>query len=678
MNQLKILLQSKLFYFILFLFIFIYAIINVYVITYYSKYALNTTSINGYVKNIKKSDKKISLTVSGKEDIICNYYLKDKDKDKDINTNNIIGSKIKLTGKIKEVKNNTVPNNFNYKKYLYNKKIFYTFTIEDFSYKESHNIFYIIKNKLSKSLENDSKVYEYLNLFILGNKVYLDSEMYDLYLSNGVVHLFAISGMHISLITLVLDKVLRFRKKRIFITSFLWLYAFLVSFSISILRSVLFYTLKYLLDILDVKISNKKILFLDAFILLLLNPFNILDVGFLYSFSCLIGIFYFCKSTNHYLKDLLNVSLVTTIFTLPITASINYEINLFSIINNLIFIPLVTFIIYPMSIITYILPILSNIYVVLINIMESLNSFFANIKLFTFVIPKLPIVIWFVYYLIIFKLSSIKKWYIFLSIFLVIIMISLKLDRNSYVYFIDVSQGDSSLIKMKDKVILIDSGGLVNSNYHVSSKTVKLLKSLGIKKIDYYIISHGDYDHMGDSIYLINHFKVNEVVFNCGPYNDLENKLIWVLDKKKIKYRSCIKELNIDNNKLHFLQTKEYDNENENSNVIYTELNGYKFIFMGDAGVEKEKDILEKYNVSKIDVLKIGHHGSKTSSDKSFIDEMNPKYSVISVGANNRYGHPNKEVLDNLDNSKIYRTDQDGSIMFKIKNDKLKIETCSP
>ena len=100
-------------------------------------------------------------------------------------------------------------------------------------------------------------------------------------------------------------------------------------------------------------------------------------------------------------------------------------------------------------------------------------------------------------------------------------------------------------------------------------------------------------------------------------------------------------------------------------------------MFIGDSGIEKEKDILDKYNVSKIDVLKIGHHGSKTSSDKNFIDEMNPKYSVISVGKNSGYGHPNKEVLNNLDNSKIYRTDKQGSIMFKIKNNKLKIETCS-
>ena len=173
---------------------------------------------------------------------------------------------------------------------------------------------------------------------------------------------------------------------------------------------------------------------------------------------------------------------------------------------------------------------------------------------------------------------------------------------------------------------------------------------------------------MGEAINLVNNFKVEKVIFNCGPLNDLERELIKVLDKKHIKYYSCIKELNIGDNRLYFLQTKEYDNENDNSNVIYTELDGYKFMFMGDASKITENEILDKYNLPDIDVLKVGHHGSRTSSSKEFIDEINPKYSIISVGKNNSYGHPNKEVLENLENSKMYRTDQDGSIMFKIKN----------
>ena len=183
---------------------------------------------------------------------------------------------------------------------------------------------------------------------------------------------------------------------------------------------------------------------------------------------------------------------------------------------------------------------------------------------------------------------------------------------------------------------------------------------------------------MGEAINLVNNFKVEKVIFNCSEFNELEKELIKVLDRKNIKYYSCIKELNIDENKLYFLQSKEYDNENDNSNVIYTELNGYKFMFMGDASVTTEKEIIDQYNLQKIDVLKVGHHGSKTNSSREFIDEIKPKYSIISVGKNNRYGHPNKEVLNNLENSKLYRIDEDVSIMFKIKNNKLKIERCSP
>ena len=182
---------------------------------------------------------------------------------------------------------------------------------------------------------------------------------------------------------------------------------------------------------------------------------------------------------------------------------------------------------------------------------------------------------------------------------------------------------------------------------------------------------------MGEASKLINDFRVEKVIFNCGEFNNLETKLIKILKQKNIKYSSCINELNIDKHKLQFLNTKEYEDENNNSNVIYIKLNGYKFMFMGDAGIEKENDILNKYNIRDIDVLKVGHHGSRTSSSKKFINKINQKYSIISVGENNRYGHPNKDALNILKDSKIYRTDKQGSIMFNVKNNKLKIETCS-
>ena len=192
------------------------------------------------------------------------------------------------------------------------------------------------------------------------------------------------------------------------------------------------------------------------------------------------------------------------------------------------------------------------------------------------------------------------------------------------------------------------------------------------------ISPHGDFDHMGEAINLVENFKVENVIFNVGEYNELENELITVLNKKKINYYKGLKELNINKHKLQFLNTGVYDNENDNSNVIYFNYNDYKFLLMGDAGIEREKDILEKYNLNDIDFFQVGHHGSKTSSSEGFINEMNPKYSIISVGKNNRYGHPKDSVLNILSNTKVYRTDLDGSIEIKLNKNGYKISTCSP
>lgn len=179
---------------------------------------------------------------------------------------------------------------------------------------------------------------------------------------------------------------------------------------------------------------------------------------------------------------------------------------------------------------------------------------------------------------------------------------------------------------------------------------------------------------MGESFNLIDNFKTDNVIFNKGNYNDLEKKLIYKLEKKDIKYFNNIKKLNINKNKFYFINDLVYDNENDNSNILYFEFNKYKFLFMGDSSKIVENDVLNKYDLNNIDVLKVGHHGSNTSSCKEFIEKINTKYSVISVGENNRYNHPNKDVLDNLKKSYVLRTDVNGSIMFEIKNNSLRVD----
>ena len=599
------------------------------------------------------------MVVKGKEKIIVK-----SDKKIDVNYHD----QVLVRGYLKEPKNNTIFNLFNYKKYLNRKKICYILKTNNIRIiKKNKNIIFSIKNYLYNRIEK-YRTKKYLKIFILGNKDELDYEEKNLYKNLGIIHLLSISGSYISIMLLVLNKLLN--KKLIMI--FLIFYIVLTGFQISIIRSCSCYLLFILNSKYDLKFNSKEIIMLLGTILLLINPFYLYDIGFLLSFivSYSLMFFYDLFENKNYIYKSLLISIVSFLSSLPIIVNTNYSINLLSVVYNLFYIPYSVFILYPLSYITFFYPFLDNLYMLFINIFEHVSLYLNNINILTFSVSRIPMFLILIYYYLLFSRN--RKIIIMLIIF------------NFYnyfcfipkVYFLDVGQGDTSLIRLKNKTLLIDTGGLYNySNYN---NLIMFFRSIGTKKIDYMLISHGDFDHMGEAINLVNNFKVEKVIFNCGEFNDLEKELIKVLDKKKIKYYSCIKELNIDSNKLYFLQTKEYDNENDNSNVIYIEFDGYKFMFMGDAGIDKEKDILEKYNISDIDVLKVGHHGSRTSSGKEFINIINPKYSIISVGKNNRYGHPNKEVLNNLENSKIYRTDQDGSIMFKIKNNKLKIETCSP
>ena len=552
---------------------------------------------------------------------------------------------------------------------------------------KNKNILYKIKNNLINRIDKIKRS-DYLKLFILGDNSYINKGVKKSYSTNGISHLFSVSGMHItllsSLILFILNKIKKTNINYIIVILMLLLFMFLTNFTPSVIRSVLLFIFLYLNKIFNLNISAFKILLMIATIVLLINPYNIYNVGFLFSYIISIYLVLFNKiinkSKNYFIKIFIT-SFISFLVSIPILINNFFSINLITILNNMIFVPLVSIIVFPLSLIVLLIPQFDFIYALVVNLLEKLSLFMVNFKIEIILKHTNIFIIIFYFILITFILIKMlkNKYYYVIFIFIVLFIHTNinGINKNTYINFIDVGQGDSIFLHTKNNEnILIDTGG--NIYFDLSTNTINYFKSEGIKKLDYLILTHGDYDHMGEAISLINNFKVEKVIFNCGPYNDLEKELIKVLDKKKIKYYSCIKELNIDKNKLYFLQTKEFDNENDNSNVIITELNGYKFMFMGDASSTTEKEILSKYNLPDIDVLKVGHHGSKTSSSEEFIDEINPKYGVISVGKNNRYGHPNKEVLNNLENSKIYRTDQDGSIMFKIKNNKLKIETCSP
>lgn len=662
------------------------------VIQYESIYSGDETSITGSIMSYSINGNKLKMNIKDKEEVIATYYIKTEEELVYLKENIGIGKTITVNGTLNEPINNTIPNTFNYKKYLYNNKIYYLFDAHSYNIQNDNNLLDRAKDYLIKRAYN-SKNSEYLLVLVLGDKALISSDEYNTYQNNGTSHLLAVSGSHITVILLVLSFFLKKLKevpKLIIISLILLFFAFVTNNASAVNRAIYFFIINRINKLGNLKLSNIQVLFITAFILLLLDPFTIYDLGFIYSFCISLGIMYYSDKLNgNLLVATLKVSIIAFLFSLPISSYINYEVNLSSILINLIFVPWISYIVFPISIITFIFPIFNPILSILLSITNVLNNIGEFISIFINV-PKMPLVVAIILFILLLLAKNNKKYLYVILIILGLIKLSPLINSSYEVYYLDINQGDSAIIITPHKrdVVMIDTGGKItyevedwkksNKSYNLSDNTIKFLKSKGITTIDYLITTHGDYDHIGNAKYIVENFKVEKVIFNCGEFNELETDLIKVLDEKKIPYYSCIKELNIDNNKLYFLQTKEYDNENDNSNVIYTELSGYNFMFMGDASSTTEKEIIDKYNLPDIDILKVGHHGSRTSSSIEFINEINPEYSIISVGKNNRYGHPNKEVLDALEESKIYRTDQNGSIMFKINNNKLKIETCSP
>ena len=679
-TKLKTILQCKYLLYLLLVLSLLYSFVCIKKEIYYSKYNLDSTYVIGIINKIEYKSDKTYLYI---DDTLIS--LRD-------NNNYKIGYKVKVYGKFNKPSSNSNFYLFNYKDYLYSKKIHYIVIPTKIEILNKNiNAIYSIKNKIYNYI-NSRKTNVYLNSFILGNTSLINENVMDSYKINGIIHLFSISGMHMGIFTSVLiyilKKIINIKNNilvYLIITIILLFYIFITNFGVSSIRAFFLFILLFINKQYRLNIKNYYLLLYIFSFSLLINPFNILNNGFLYSY---IITFYLMKYTNkniknNYIITLLKMSIISILAGLPITINSNFSLNILSPFINLIFVPLVSLIVFPLSLLTAIIPYLDSLFLLFINLMENISLSIARLNIFNITlshISTLSIVIYYIIITIVISKVSVNNYkYI---IIIVILMIfhnnSRYLDLYYTIHYINIGQGDAILITypFNKSNILIDCG---KSDENTGKNIlIPYLKANGIKKINTIIITHGDLDHMGEAINLVNNFKVEKVVFNCGGFNDLEQELIKVLDKKKIKYYSCIKELNIDKNKLYFLQTKEYDNENDNSNVIYTELNGFKFMFMGDASRTTEEEILNKYNLPDIDVLKVGHHGSRTSSGKEFINAINPRYSVISVGKNNRYGHPNKEVLNNLEQSKIFRTDQDGSIMFKIKNNKFKIETCSP
>lgn len=667
MKRLRHILQSKHLIKIITIIIFIITLLYTNYYPFKSKYTKDDKEFIGIVTKYEVKEDKITIEIKAKEKLLITYKYQDKE------FNNLsYGDKIKVKGTLITPSKNTNQNTFNYQKYLYYKKIYYLVEATSINkIANNNNYLYTIKNTLYQKIDK-LKSSNYIKTLLFCDNT-LSKEIKESYRINGISHLFSVSGMHInffvSIIYLYLNKITYNKRIKYLITN-IFIIAYLILFpSSSLLRSAvmsILYSINYLLKL---KIKKIDILFLTLGVSLLINPFIIYDLGYIYSYT--ITFFLVLSSSTLKKKNKINkiiyISLLSFLVSVPITIYNSYEINIISILLNIILVPIISIIILPLTILTYIFPILDSILYLFTNTLETISLFISKINITKIIFPKPSLLIIVLYY-IIFLLSYQNKKYFYLNIILLIIIyISPYLNSNFEVVMFEVGEADCHLIKYpyNKNTILIDTG---KNEYKIKNEVIPYLKSIGIKKIDYLIITHGDEDHIGGSITLINNFQVKNVILNKGTFTDIEKELIKNLNKKKIPYQININKINLSNHTIYLLNNTKYNNENDNSIITYFTYQKYKFLYMGDASITTEDNLLENYNLNNISILKVGHHGSNTSSSKDFISQINPSISLISVGKNNIYHHPNKEVINNLSKSRIYRTDINNMVKLTINS----------
>lgn len=649
-----------------------------------NSYDLGTKKVVGEVLEYDIDGDYLKLTIDANDKLIGRYYFKTKiEKELFIKSVDVYDT-LRLDGELEEAESSKDIYSFDYKQYLKSKNVNYIIKIDKITLISKEKSFFKgIKCFLLKRNSNP-----YIKAFIFGNNKSIITDVMSSYQEIGISHLFAISGMHVGLLTLVISKLLmklNIKEKYIFIiiSLFLFFYLFITGVSPSILRAIFFYLFFSINKIYNFNIKGVNIFLLIFSISLLVNPYYIHEVSFLYSYTISFSLLLVGNKINNgsYFKRLFLTSLISFIVSIPITIYFFNQINILSVFYNMLFVPLISMIVFPLSIITYIIPFFEPIFNVFISLMEFLALKFNSISFSKLIFPSLPR-----YYYVLYIIGVIifisyfynKKIISVLPILLLALfnyLYSVFFNQN-YLMFLDVGQGDSILIHSKDKTMVVDTGGVMNYSREkwqerknkkslTNYVTIPVLKKLGIRKIDYLVLTHGDFDHMGEALKLIKQYRVEDIYLNQGNFNSLEKN---VIKKYRHVYQIREKEEIVLGN-INIVQiNKEFSDENDSSSILLMYYKNKKILLTGDASKKSEEYILNKYNIGKIDVLKIGHHGSKTSTSDELLKELRPSLVIISCGKNNRFNHPHKETIDKLKKYKIkyLRTDISGTIRIDL------------
>lgn len=641
---------------------------------------------------IVKSNKKILINIKMSQNIPSIKY----------------GDSLYIEGEFKQPEEARNYKGYNYKQYLKTKKIIGTVKLEKAKILKSsngsfiHNIQKYIKDTINGTLTDEEG--NLLLAILLGDKDKLSEDIQESFKTSNLSHMLAVSGAHVSYIILGLTYVLQnsiIGKKngKIVCIIFLLVFMAITNFTPSVTRACIMAILTLFSGIIYRKSDVYTNISVATLITLIFNPYSLLDLGFQLSYGGTIGIIIFIKRIQekksnskviNYIKQMALVSVYANIIIIPIMMYHFNTVSLTFIISNIMASPILGIIVItgflfiiasitvkPLTrlIAIFIKPILS----ILIKISQICSKLpFSSILVVT---PYIFNVISY-YAIILYCIKSKKnnKCKIIICLLIVLILINFIIyifPQKLRIFFIDVGQGDSTLIITPDKkTVLIDGGG--SDSFDVGEKVLlPYLLDRRILKIDYVLISHFDTDHCGGILTIMEKVKVKNIIISeqAEHSENYERFKKLMINKKirliEVKKGDKIKIGRYSEFKILFPPSRLLSENplNNNSIVAQFNYNNFKMLFTGDIEKLAEQQILktEKAEI-RADILKVAHHGSKTSSIPEFIKAVRPKIALIGVGKNNTFGHPNQQTIKNLENIKcrIYRTDLQGEIIIKI------------
>lgn len=713
-------------------------------------YTVTVSEING-----KKLEKSIQLMLNIKK----NKIKKDAPK---------FGNIVEITGTYEEP--NTARNykGFDYRQYLKSRNIYGTIDCEKYEIIATNkinvasNIVNYVQNNIKENMFNilDEEQSALCVGILIGDREKISDITEDNFKKSNLTHMLAVSGSHITYIIVALTTILSKtnRKFSLIITIFFLLFfTVLTGFTASVLRASIMGIITLLASILHRKSDTINNLGISSIIILIYNPYLLVDAGFLLSYAGTIGIILFSKKISNgisiivnkinpnllnieqnnnskiffvksiiekiilYVISSLSLTLSANIVIIPIMAYMFSTISFTFWISNILAGPVMEvvtifgFIVYFISII---FPILAQFLGIALNLLLTVLLKIAEIS------SKIPgasiyiktpsIYMCVIYYLIIyilfnmqaikqiirkkaiFRLYAIKakkqrKNILVIAILFTILVNSIiyVTDKNIKIYFVDVGQGDCTLIQTSGrKNVLIDGGGSEFGSFDVGKSTLlPYLLDRGITKIDYMMISHFDSDHIGGLFYIMENLRVDNIIISKqGESSENLKKFIEILqsnirgskNKTNIILVKKGDNIKIDNSSYFEILFPEEELINDNilnNNSIVAKFvsNNFKMLFTGDIEEIAENRLCELYkstNKLQADIIKVAHHGSKTSSTLNFLELVKPKIALIGVGENNNFGHPNDAVLKRIKDlgAHIYRTDQMGEISIVIGN----------